>query len=495
MKKQKTNSRESSSKFLFAHKAIAFIKSNFVVISILVLFSFILFMYIQRTYVDVIYLDGLLQVPNIDKYFHGTLSFQDIFNNPTWSWGQHRLVGYSIIFLLNAIFFNLNMKIEPAIFMLSYIFIGAVVFLYYSHIISKNSIKKVWFDLSAITILFTIFSLGHPPLQLMTTQFVVGTAIFVVSAILFDKIYLGDSKKLTLVAFLATILLYILVFSGAYFLGALFAFGVVLLHKMFIRNGNKYTREMILAFFVPLVLIVLMSLLTRYNQDGTSLIEKLSIFIARADETFKALLAGLSASTLDLHTFQERLGGNQLIVLANGLLLLIIGIYCLYKFFKLKMYKITYLPLMFMIYTVTIVLITWLGRLTIGGWQWPMNEWYSFHLYFYPLGVLMIIYYMLFSKHRFDIFRHKTELVFIIFSITLIISVQLYSSAYQWRRGLDVHNWLLEKKEAILAPEGKNLKDILYLDNAQSLKAITVLEKYHLSVFRLQKDHDKNDKH
>jgi len=82
------------------------IKNNYLVISAFILFSLFIVLYINRASMDVPFLDGLMMLPIVDKYFNGTMTLND-FNI---RFGEHRLIGYSLIYLLNAIFFELNIK-------------------------------------------------------------------------------------------------------------------------------------------------------------------------------------------------------------------------------------------------------------------------------------------------------------------------------------------------------------------------------------------------
>ena len=83
-------------------KFVQFVKNYFwIICSFIVLVSFGI-IYINETFVDVLYLDGLMPVPVVNKYFQGDLSFADI----NMSWSEHRLIGYSLIFLFKLVPFS-----------------------------------------------------------------------------------------------------------------------------------------------------------------------------------------------------------------------------------------------------------------------------------------------------------------------------------------------------------------------------------------------------
>jgi len=166
-------------------KFVKFIKNNLLIICAFVILILLSISNVNRSFIDVPYLDGLMQVPTVEKYFSGTLKFSDIAQR----WGEHRLIGYTLIFLLNTILFRLNMKMEPFIFVLVYFLIGLVLYFCFKNIfkeIFKDKFKK-WMEILYLPILFITFSLVHPPGMLMTTQFVIGTLFFVLVSKYFDK--------------------------------------------------------------------------------------------------------------------------------------------------------------------------------------------------------------------------------------------------------------------------------------------------------------------
>jgi hypothetical protein len=216
----------------------------------------------------------------------------------------------------------------------------------------------------------------------------------------------------------------------------------------------------------------------------------MGIFLLKSGETFKAFLAGLSGITLDIHTFSERLKSNELIIFINGSVVLLLGLYAIFRLIKLKIYKKTYLPLLLIMYSIGSIFTIRLGRLN-GGWLQIVNDWYSFHLYFYLVGSLWILYFDLFkrfdvtlSKSVKNIFQHnKLVITLSLVWLTIIFSVQIYSNAFQWIRAPYVYQWYTVKKKAILFPSKESLKTLLW-NEQDSLKAISILKKYKLSVFR-----------
>ncbi len=471
-------------------KSVQFIRRNILIIgAFAILFLFVAF-YINRTFLDVPYLDGLMMVPNVGKYFDKTLTIQDI----NQRWFEHRLIGYSVIFLINTIVFGLNMKLDPFVFLIAYSLIGLVLYFPYKRLLMtqiKNKSSKLT-DVSYLFILLIIFSLVHPPIMLMGTQFVIGTLFFLISAIFFDRIcQKNEDKKLRFfIAFLVSIFIYVAVFSGAYLGGVLVSFMMCVLCKMILSDDRKMNVFLLLSILFTLALVGTYFLTTSVNEDGVSLSGKVVILTSEYRESFLTLLFGISATTLDIHTFQDVFAGREFVAMINGGILLLLGIYAVLKFIALKIYNNTYLPLMLIFFSVGSILVIRLGRLD-GGWIQPMNDWYSFHLYFYLIGILWILFYDIFK--RYDSFFDKSLKVFLnknkwslaltIFALLWIFSFQLVSNITQWNRSIYIQQWFETKRQAMLFPTDESLKTLLWPPE-ESLAAINILKEHKLSVFR-----------
>ena len=468
-----------------------FLKGNALVVSALIAFLSIGILYIKKNFVNAPFEDGILMVPFLGKYFTGKLSFHDIAR----PFGEHRLIGYHIIFLLNTILFHLNMKIEPLLCLLSYFFVGVLLYFPYKQFFNDSSdqagsSRNLWIQISYISILFSIFSLAHPPMILMATQFTIGTAVFVLAALFFDQLCLGNVRWSAWAAYLICMAVYLSVFSGAYFGGALFSLLSCLVFKTIFSEKREENFPLLAAMALTLIMMAGYLLLTR--TAGGGLAPKIELFVSRPWETFESLLAGLSASTLDIHTFTERLRGSKEVVLINGGFLFLLGIYALARFVVLKMYKISYLPILLMMYTVGAILTIRLGRLN-GGWGQPLAEWYSFHMSYYLIGVLWIIYYDLFQRMNVSLTEPQwnkkwggSAAALSVLALLIVFSVQGYADVRQWKRIPYNHAWYEAKRQALLFPD-KHALDTLDLSSFSTedelLKDITILKEHRLSCF------------
>ncbi|MDD5693583.1 MAG: hypothetical protein PHU86_03880 [Patescibacteria group bacterium] len=426
-----------------------------------------------------------MHLTTVDNYYQGKLSLNDIIR----PFGEHRLVGYSLIYLGNAIFFGLNIILEPYIFLLTYIVIAIFLYLPYKKFFRAyfEKIDKRWIQISYASILLIIFSLVHPPEIFMATQFVIATFFFIITAYFFDLLARGKEGRKTLIFFIFFMLIYLLIFSGSYFGGALFSITFSLVYKKIFAENKKLNINIITGYLLTVFIIFVYLYFAKINTlDGMGLSNKVITFFSRINETSLSLIAGLSASTIDIHTFQEKIINDKYILL-NGIALFSIGMYSLYQYTKNKLYKESYIPILLMMYSVGAIFTIRLGRLN-GGWQWAMNEWYSFHLYFYLIGVLWILYYLIFQafleKNDLKVSKGKIITICIVFvSVLLIFSTSTFSSYYQWKRGSSVKIYLINKRNVLLNPTDSTIDQLLWAKK-DTYKAIEILKKYKLSSYR-----------
>ena len=134
------------------------------------------FIYVGRTWVDAVFLDGFTHIPLVGRFMAGTLDFSELLIPR----GEHILSGYAVLTLLNAQFLDLDMRLDPVMFVLSFLLLSAVVYLECAKILRQEKrwiLALVFFPLALIS-----FSLTAPPGILMSTQFTWGTSMALVVA-------------------------------------------------------------------------------------------------------------------------------------------------------------------------------------------------------------------------------------------------------------------------------------------------------------------------
>ncbi len=463
------------------------LKNNLLVISSIIIFLLLTIIYIELRFVDVFFLDGLMMVPIVYKYFRHILTLKDIIQQ----WGEHRLIGYSLIYLANAIIFKLNLKIEAYIFMLVYLLNTIIIYINYKNLFEKKFSKrfKLLIQISYLPIVFFTFSLVHPVGHFMTTQFVIGTLMFVILSIYFNQICIGKEKKYTTLILMGLTTIYVFIFSGAYFGGALFSFLTCLFFYLIVNKNKKTNLRLVIPVLYFLIIIAFYIYLTLANIKGVGgFSDKVIWFFGNFIETFKSLLAGLSSTVLDQNTYMERLKNNGILLFINGSILFLLGAWSIIRYIKMKMYKITYWPLILISYTVGAILTIRLGRVS-GGWEWPTNMWYTFHYYFYLIGIFWIINFDILKsidqKRKISpsfFYSNKKNLIYLVF-VGYILIIQLISNFFQVRRAFSERNYYEARRQAMLFPDDQSI-DLLLWTREESKKAIKIMKKYHLSVFR-----------
>jgi hypothetical protein len=428
--------------------------------------------YIRATYIDVFYLDGMLQIPLLEKYLAGALTLQEFFA----PWGEHRLAFYHAFFIANYYLTSLNAVTESYWFLLMFTISAIAICLSYGATMrrARPGASEIPTALSFLLILLVVYSLTHPPLSLMSSQFICGSAVFVILAIAFDRQLRGVASWGEVIASIVGFAIYVGLLSGAYFAGGVFSLAVVFAINVLV--SRRLNLQASLSFAASLLFSAIYSATVNVTSGGKGLGQKLIEFFTQPLVSIGSILTALCGSNLDVHTLMERLGDSSEIVIANGLFLFAAGCYAMYRFFGARMYQITYVPLLLIFYTIGIAIVVRLGR-GDGGWRWPMSNWYSFHLMYYPIGLIWIL--------NLDLALRRS-LVKVAAAVAILVpfyAVQGYSNYAQHIRSPSVRAWLEIKRQAVLYPNEENIKT-LYLEPQEALAAIEFMKTRKVSTFR-----------
>jgi hypothetical protein len=465
---------------------------------LLIIAVLILLWYIDRTWVNTVWEDGFIYVPLIGRFLDGHLALGDLFVR----FGEHLLFGQTVLYLFDAKFLALDTRLDPVIFLVSFSTIAAIVYAECSRIFS--TVRLYVLGILFVPLGLLCFSLVAPPEMLMSTQFACGTTVALLIAWFLQRDFgalaiNGPRPRWPFFGMLIFIPLYFLFFSGAYFPGLVIGVGAMYACRIII------TRQWHMRHMMPVITVIVSCMLLYfwyvlmvpglYSGQGSTL-SHLGHFFTDISNTFLSYIAGIGSSVIDQHTIMDRLSAEtvQTAFLVFGGAMTIIGIVALWLFFKTKMYRKTYLPIYCMFYTLGIITAVRFGRGTIGDWTLLTNEWYSFHLRFFAIGVVWILLYAL-MEYRQQIHINWANLVklkswsvaFVLGALVFIFVCQGYANVAQWHRGPYVHTWLVEKRNALLFTEFfDNPADVVLWSSAEFTQDRIILEKYQLSCFSPQ---------
>jgi hypothetical protein len=449
------------------------------------------FLYVQRAFVNVVFADGLLPVPMIGRFLAGQGSFADLLGHP---FGEHLLLGYRAIELVNAKLFSFDLRVDAVLFVVAFAVTAAIIYAEFS---------KAFADVRTLLLVplflplgFLCFSLVAPPGGFMTTQFVWGSVVALLVAWLLQRDWDNAPARLRgrpiwpIVCALVLLPVYFFVFSGAYFPGlllglvAMCAFHRLLGHAKWREPRTLAVLLTSLACAVGYFLVLMTFGLSTQSTDSGGIAN----FFSDPGNTVLSYVAGIGASVVDIHTL-EKYGSTALLVV--GGLMAATGVVAVWLFIRTRMYQKTYVPVYCIFYTLGIITSVRMGRGLLGDWTWLSNEWYAFHMRFFAIGVAWILLYALVQAVQ-RIRRRETWLVSLaswpIALVTLAVvvfgAIQLGANVAQWQRGPSVQQWFEQKRLALLYPQLFDAPaEILLASPADIAAARAVFQQHGLSSF------------
>jgi hypothetical protein len=450
----------------------------------------VLLLYINRTFVDTVFLDGFIFVPTIGSFLEGNVRLGDLIVR----FGEHLIFGYGALSLLNAKILALDMRLDPVMFMAAYTMTAAIVYAECSRVF--NHVRLIIFGILFVPLGLLCFSLVAPPGMSMTTQFAWGSAVALLIAWFLQRDF--DTSKESrhrpywpIIAILILVPIYFLIFSGAYFPGLVLGLGAMYVFRAFITGCWRDRGLVILAAVIVICALsyyyYVFVAFHLYSGQG-SLWNHIAHLFTDPIDTGKYYLAGIGAGLIDLHTLER---ANPEIFLVLGGVMAVVSAVALWLFVRTGMYRKTYLPVYCMFYSLGVMIAVHVGRGLIGNWGWIANDWYSFHLRFFTIGVVWILLYVIYERvcrSRVGEVRlvewRSWPVVFAISAILFVGACHAAANIAQWQRGLSVHAWMAEKRNALLFPEFYDNADAVLLWPPEDVaKCRAILEEHELSCF------------
>ena len=166
-----------------------------------------------------------------------------------------------------------------------------------------------------------------------------------------------------------------------------------------------------------------------------------------------------------------------------GLVLTAIMLYAMIKFVQLKIYKKTFIPIMFMGYSFFVPLLVMLDREV--SLEWVINEWYVVNTKLGIIGTIMILFYV------FQVTKFKNISKFISgISLTLMFVFSIYGNILHINRSKYVKIYYEAKQPYLFAQsieelpvDGNGLTPLIATPE-DTMDAINIMRKYRLSVYR-----------
>lgn len=416
----------------------------------------------------------------IERLFNGTLSFKDLLRVRSGACG---LLGYNILFLLNTICFKLTTFFDVYLNDLIVLIIGIICVCQLRKISIKQNFSYI---IATILVCTTAFSAIQLSSGAMETQVRLGILFFVIVSVYVDKILVDNYGKKDLFYAIILIFFSINIFGTAYsFAGIPVIFLICLI--TFIKNKkiNMSRFFIVLTYALSGIIYFLQYFVIiqgPWRLKEGSFFDSLLNIISKPFEVVRAI-CGYNASGLigSAGYLDGKVPIGYYDVL--GAIVTCIMIYALVMFVKLKLYKNTFLPVMFMGYSFFVPLLVMLDREV--SVQWVINEWYVVNTKLGIIGTIMILFYVYqssISKNIFKFFSCAALIMIFVFSI--------YGNTLHVARAVNVKAYYEAKQPYLFAqsieelPVDANGLTPLIATPKETMDAINIMKKYKLCVYR-----------
>lgn len=419
-------------------------------------------------------------MPLVDKYFGNSLQLKDMFSR----YGEHGLFGYNILLLINADMFKLTTFFDVYVNDIVVIVTGIV----FAVILGRLVEQKTMTYLSGIIMIIMVqFTTIQKSSGAMETQVRLGVFFFLVASIIVDRIFYENELRLRkLISAMILIVLSINVFGTFYSFAGL---PMICIICAIIFWKNKKRRD-IVAIILTYVVATLVYILEYGILEGSgavdakdSLYNVLNIFV-HPIVTMKSLFVYNATGIFGSAIFLDGKYSSDIYLILGGVCTLLI-VYSIYLFFKSRMYQKTFLPIIFIAYSLGVFIFVLIGRANLD-WEWYMNEWYIIHSKIEYIGV---IYIFIYSIHNMKMHINFHKMIINIGSIFLV-GVLLAANYFEIMRAPSIAKYyenmqpylFVESSEEL--PVNSNGGTPLLENVEKTYNAITVLRKYGLSVYR-----------
>ncbi|MBI2993835.1 MAG: hypothetical protein HYY48_06620 [Gammaproteobacteria bacterium] len=312
--------------------------------------SFGLILYHSLTYVpNTILLDQWrFVVGMLARYYSGQFSVLDLVANET----SHIRIGYKTLFLLNAILFDLNVHVE--------IFVGLTALLIFVVLVYRRYLESLTgldnalgAQLLFLMMLMLIFSLSKNVFfiysALCVNTFVGWLLFFVFWTSVENSLRRGEDRRSLIIQFLILFLI-VFGFSGdksPAVIGAALAAAVLNIH---LRTGERKSRLWYLAKLcgISALLVAGYLLSVRLWAGRTFVTVGLPPFISNPGGALQYVLTILASATIHRDIL---IRAGETLQLAMGTIVLTLYGLSLFLYFRLRVWHRTWLPLMFMLYS------------------------------------------------------------------------------------------------------------------------------------------------
>lgn len=422
------------------------------------------------------------QMGLVENYYNGTLSLEKLMT----SYVEHGMLGYNALFLVNIAIFGMTTFFDVYLNDINVVIIGVLCWIMIKNTF-ENHKNKVYYS----TILI-VFLIAFNSIQLssgaMETQVRLGILFFVLASIFTDKFLVEKFTRKDLYITIFLIIMSINIFGTLYsFAGipVLFIISFLKLHKS--KEDLVYLKTGIIILLTYLLSVVLY--VNQYKLIGQGAMNSGGIttgligMLLDPINTMKSIFAYNANGLLGWATYTDNLIPKD-IYLTIGFIATVIYIYSIYCFINNKMYKKTYLPMLFMGYSFFVFILVMIGR--YSGWDWFANPWYTVHTKLGLIGSVWILGYGLNHKK----IEKKNHHIIICSCLSILLIGIVFGNFNELKRVKYERAYYLEKQKYLFVeeinelPVDSNGNTPLLHNPETTMKSIEILRKYNLSIYK-----------
>lgn len=344
--------------------------------------------YCQSTMIELPHLTWFDQFPIVKDYFAGELSWDTFCTR----YGEHGMLGYNFLFLFNVAFFHMTTFFDVILNDLNVAICGGLFLYAFLKAMQQRKNSLVVSLCGAVAI--TIFNFGcmQGSSGAMETQVRLGILFFVIAALMID--HLLRQQKCTRIYLGMTIGI---IFISLNFFGTLYSFAAaptifIVCLVLAIQKENPIRARAIsinVAYVIGTILYIFeYNLFASSSLQSGGVLNTLWMILTHPVDTLLSVFSYAASSVLGYGTWTDhRISDSTYLIIGFGVTLS--AVYAIWRFFRAKLYKDTWMPLFLMGYAIMVFTLTLIGR--YNSWQWFVNEWYQVHAKLLPIAIVWIV--------------------------------------------------------------------------------------------------------
>jgi len=334
----------------------------------------------------------------ISAYYQHGFSFRDVWEGH----GPHRTPGYKTLFLLDAIYFRLNLKLEIYAGILALLAMAVMIYFRYRESM-RDSVSSEKLQLSFLVIATVIFSFNQWALyfySLSSLDGFLGKMLYVWLWCYMDK---GIRRSLSyefILKFCLVFLLILLIFGEGMGPAVILVTLIVMLLSGFCSRAWKEHKYRALIIFT--VVTSILSQLIYWEvppklPQSAHLFDAMLVVFTQPWGALKYALATLGSSILNTSWFRISSYADTAQYIA-GVIVIFAYLAAIWLFFRNRMWRKTWLPMLFMLYSVLFLGLLLVGRYGVGDLNSTGAPRYAADLQLGLVGMLWAFYYARYSR-------------------------------------------------------------------------------------------------